>query len=436
MLRSPRAPPMACRCCSQITRAWQQSDLHDAQHTRREPALATDDAVAALRWLCNRRLFSARAHSREVMMRLACAILVASMVIDGSMGLVAAQGGTIPLTSLDVSGTFEKKPGKTAKDLSGIACLAPQQGKRNCLLINDENRTAQRAVLETDRITAGAMVTLVDKEPSKKTLGAPPEVACNNKKEAGRKKDDADEEKEEKDDLDGEGVAYAEPYYYVIGSHGCSRKMNKFQRSSFILARVSANPAASAEAETTYRVSDLLRSATTISDFLGKDLESENGLNIEGIAAQGDQLWFGLRAPVIGGNAYLVPATVSDLFAAGHQRSAATAKAVPIRLDGRGIRDLAALPDGRLLVLAGAPHGPEVPFKLFVVEPASGASEELGTLATVQQTVKGKPVVGKAEGLAVLAASADRLTFVVLFDSLPNGAPHRGAVELPKPKRN
>ncbi|CCD92498.1 conserved exported hypothetical protein [Bradyrhizobium sp. ORS 375] len=355
-------------------------------------------------------------------MRLACAILVALMVIDGSTALVAAQGGTIPLTKIDVSGTFEKKSDKTAEDLSGIACLAPQQDKRSCLLINDENRKAQRAMLEGDRITAGAMVTLIGKEPSTKTLGAAPEVTC-------KTPDDFD-------DLDGEGVAYADPYYYVIGSHGCSRKKGKFRLSSFILARVSADPAASGDVETTYRVSDLLRQAAPVGDFFGRDLESANGLNIEGIAAQGDQLWLGLRAPVIGDSAYLVPATVSDLFAAGHEHSVAKPKPVAVKLDKRGIRDLAALPDGRLLVLAGAPHGPEVPFKLFVVDPASGASEELGTLAAVEQTIEGKPAVGKAEGLAVLEANPDRVSFIVLFDSLPNGAPHRGAVDLPKPKRN
>ncbi|BAM92868.1 conserved exported hypothetical protein [Bradyrhizobium oligotrophicum S58] len=355
-------------------------------------------------------------------MRLACLILTALMVLDGGTSWVAAQSGTIPLTRLDISGTFLKEPDKTAKDLSGIACLAPQQGRRNCLLINDESRAAQRAVIENDRITAGAIVELIGEQPSAKTLGTAPDATC-------KKKDDFE-------DLDGEGVAYADPYFYIVGSHGCSRKKDKFRLSSFILARVNADPAASGQAETTYRVSDLLRRATPVDTYFAKDLESENGLNIEGVAAQGDRLWFGLRAPVVGDNAYLVSAVVSDLFAAGHEPGSAKADAVPVRLDGRGIRDLAALPDGRLLVLAGAPHGPEVPFKLFAVEPASGASEELGTLAPVAETIKGETVVGKAEALAVLEASADRVTFVVLFDSLPNGAPHRGQVDLPKRNRN
>jgi len=351
-------------------------------------------------------------------MRLACLILTALAVLDGGTALVAAQSGTIPLTRLEMSGTFLKEKDKIAKDLSGIACLAPQQGKRNCLLINDESRAAQRAVIENDRITAGAVVELIGEGPSAKTLGTAPEAIC-------KKKDDFE-------DLDGEGVAYADPYFYVVGSHGCSRNKDKFRLSSFILARVSSDPTASAAAETSYRVSDLLRRAAPVDTFFGKDLESENGLNIEGMAAQGDRLWFGLRAPVIGDNAYLVSAAVSDLFAAGREPSSAKSDAVPVKLDKRGVRDLAALPDGRLLVLAGAPHGPEVPFKLFAVEPATGASEELGTLARVEENIKGETVVGKAEALVVLEASADRVTFVVLFDSLPNGAPHRGQVDLPK----
>ena len=136
--------------------------------------------------------------------------------------------------------------------------------------------------------------------------------------------------------------------------------------------------------ETTYRVSDLLKRAGKAAAFFGKDLESADGLNIEGVAVQGDTIWFGLRAPVRKNKtAYLVSGDIADLFKAGNKPSKARPEVVPIELDGLGIRDLAPLPDKRLLVVAGAAHGPEVPFKLFVVDPAKGKVTPIGPLAAV-----------------------------------------------------
>ena len=61
--------------------------------------------------------------------------------------------------------------------------------------------------------------------------------------------------------------------------------------------------------------------------------------------------------------------------------SKAKPKVVPVELDGLGIRDLAPLPDKRLLVVAGAAQGPEVPFQLFVVDPAKENVTPIGPLA-------------------------------------------------------
>jgi hypothetical protein len=39
---------------------------------------------------------------------------------------------------------------------------------------------------------------------------------------------------------------------------------------------------------------------------------------------------------------------------------------------------------------------------------------------------------GKAEGITVLDVTADRAQIVVLFDSLPNGAPQQVEITIPK----
>jgi hypothetical protein len=107
---------------------------------------------------------------------------------------------------------------------------------------------------------------------------------------------------------------------------------------------------------------------------------------------------------------------------------------VPLALEGLGIRDLAALPDKRLLVVAGAVHKPEVPFKLFLVNPDTGTVLKVGLLPEVKQPVPGEPemVIGKAEGVTIRDVTGDKARVVILFDGLLNGAPHQSEITIPK----
>jgi hypothetical protein len=361
-----------------------------------------------------------------------------ALVTMGLLGSIsgvadAQQASPIPLTRMIVQGTFAVSEGTAATDISGMACL-PEAAPRKCLLINDENKNAQFATVQDDRVVVGDTVPLIGSTPDSRTLGRPPDETC--------------EETANFKDLDGEGVAYAAPHFYVVGSHGCGRNNGKFRLSSFILARVRVDrlgqPVDSAgrrlarenfaqAVETTYRVSDLLERAGKAAKFFGKNLKSADGLNIEGVAVLGDTIWFGLRGPVRKGKtAYLVAGNIDDLFKAGNKRSKAKPEVVPVELDGLGIRDIAPLPDKRLLVVAGAAHGPEVPFKLFVVDPAKETVTPIGTLAAVTQQVDGETTTGKAEGVTVLETTADEAQIVVLFDSLLNGAPHLANISLSK----
>ena len=81
----------------------------------------------------------------------------------------------------------------------------------------------------------------------------------------------------------------------------------------------------------------------------------------------GKTIWFGLRAP---SSKKVRPSKKQCLFrrcAADLLKAEAPSKAAPRSFLDRawrdgGIRDIAALPDKRLLVVAGAAHGDEVPF--------------------------------------------------------------------------
>ena len=347
-------------------------------------------------------------------------------------GADAQQISPIPLKRMMVDRAFAGSDG-VAADISGMACL-PEGAPRKCLLVNDQNSNAQFAAIQNDRMDVGDIMPLIGDEADDRTLGSPPEDICEGKPKFK--------------DLDGEGVAYAAPYFYVVGSHGCGRKNGKFVLSSFILARVRVDRAGrpvddagrplarkdfAQAVETTYRVSDLLQRAGKAAKFFGRDLKSEKGLNIEGVAVLGDTIWFGLRAPVRKGRkAYLVGGAINDLFKPGNKRSKAEPEVVAVELDGRGIRDLAALPDKRLLVVAGAPEGPEVTFQLFVVDPAKETVAPVGPLPAV--TEPGDTQAGKAEGVTVLDMTQDRAQIVVLFDGLPNGAPHLANITIPPRK--
>jgi hypothetical protein len=339
-------------------------------------------------------------------------------------GANAEAASAITLTPMKLSGEFlGKKKKDIATDLSGIACLAAKGASRTCLAVNDENRNAQFLTIEANQMTVGQPITLIGDAPDKQTLGSPPKkLDCS----AGRGK---------YGDLDGEGVTFSAPYFYVVGSHGCSRNTNEFRLGSFILSQIrvddSGQPVGKHAVQNTYRVSDILEHAGEAAKSFGKDLKTAHGLNIEGIAADGDRLWFGLRAPLEKDSAFLVAASIKDLFEAGHDHS--KAKPIPpvrIALGGLGIRDLAVLPGKRLLVLAGATEGPEVAFRVFIADPNDGSTRELGTLPAVTGTVDNEQVTGKAEGITVLDIDADQIRAVVLFDALPNGAPHIAVIPL------
>jgi hypothetical protein len=71
-----------------------------------------------------------------------------------------------------------------------------------------------------------------------------------------------------------------------------------------------------------------------------------------------------------------------------------------------------------------------VAFRVFIADPSDGSTRELGTLPAVTGSVDNAQVTGKAEGITVLDMDADRIRAVVLFDALPNGAPHIAMIPL------
>ena len=322
--------------------------------------------------------------------------------------------------------TFLDDDNNTAIDISGLACTAvPAQ---HCLATNDENQTAQFARLHDGRIEPGKQIALIDK-PSPATLGTAPKVECP----AGEKKFK---------ELDGEAVAYAAPYFYLAGSHGCGRNNDAFRLSSFILARVRvtadgrpadaqgnalADDNARKAVETTYRLADVLVRASEAGASFGKSLNKANGLNIEGLAVISDRLFAGLRAPAIGGRAFIVGVSIADLFAAGHAPSQAVPEVFPVELGAdTGIRDLARHGD-RLLVLSGPAQEQSGPYGLSLFEPKAGGKR---TLIGAIPDVLHEGERAKAESVTILSAQGNVLRVLIMFDGIPNGGPREYRVSL------
>ena len=93
-----------------------------------------------------------------------------------------------------VKGKLLGKPGEKSKDASGIACAAPQGFPRPGVVIDDNSQAAQFVTVNDGDIVAGDPIPLIDNSFEGKAL-----------------------------ELDGEGVAYADGFYYVIGSYGHPR---------------------------------------------------------------------------------------------------------------------------------------------------------------------------------------------------------------------
>ncbi|WP_454655810.1 DUF3616 domain-containing protein [Bosea beijingensis] len=339
--------------------------------------------------------------------------LLATLIATSLLGASLAEATTLaPEQRFRTLGDFSaKKAGKPARDVSGLACMPAANGTQRCLLINDEGSFAQFARIAENRITPDAALTVIGSEASSDTLGQAPQGIC---KMPGRFAE-----------LDGEAVAYADSAFYVSGSHGCSRKKGEFRLSAFHLARikVDAEGTATGKVELTYRLSDMLRAAGPAAPFFGRGLMDDNGLNIEGIAVIGDTLWAGLRAPSLGNRGFLVGASLKALFAPGHAPATEAPRVFELPAgNNRGIRDLAPLPDGRLLALLGPSQEQALPYSLMLIDPARpDAATTLGDLPG-----RGSD---KAESLTVLAQDPKGLAVLVGYDGPKNG--HFESYRLP-----
>jgi hypothetical protein len=316
------------------------------------------------------------------------------------------------------------KDGK-ARGISGMTCLGKAgDAKRECFVINDEETFGEVAILTEDGLKpTGKVVHFTRKgERGEGVLGTARDPKCGDEGKFG--------------ELDGEGVGRAADYIYVVSSHSCSGA-GKYKPSSYLLVRfkpansnsfiADAPPAV----ERTWRVADALLASEVKSAYGDK---KGKGTNIEGIAIAGERVYFGLRTPVKAGTAYIVSAPANDLFAPGTEAlKSGVVKTRSLSLGKKtGIRDLAALENGGLLILSGpSVDQRDVGYKIWHLAPPISTSEpvELVTIET-KAKAKDKDEIPKAEAITIIEQAGDKVVLIVNYDNVDEGAPSRHEINL------
>ncbi len=323
---------------------------------------------------------------------------------------VAKDKGAWSVKGMLVGETKGKKE-KVTKDLSGIACATDSGFPRTCLIIDDEQQAAQMVTLTDGKIKAGRLIQLIDDKFDGKPVK-----------------------------LDGEGVAFADNYFYVIGSHGRPRRDKDIPDKAKQDARIAAGLTASSKLirlkfdPATGEISNLPAVSTALASliaaqaefapFKGKTLE-EGGVTIEGLEVRGQRLYAGFRGPVLDTGAVIMSVALGHFF----DGKAADAKLHSLPLGaGRGVRDLAVFDNG-ILVLAGPMQDVPGTYSVYWWDGASDKAKLLKDLPDYMNEEGTKQ--WKPEALLPLDRNAKGVRVMLLLDSAKEGKPSE--VRIPYP---
>ncbi len=236
-------------------------------------------------------------------------------------------------------------------------------------------------------------------------------------------------------DLDLEAVAAEGNIVYATGSHGRSRKIGSKDGPGGGIGKVEVMPTRdrvfrftlSGEGTTdkvdVVSLRRILGSDTVLKAFVPM-ASKENGIDIEGLAVKEGKLFFGFRGPVLRDN--WCPVLVAEF-----DKIEETAEVRYVQLGGRGIRDLAAVKEG-FLILAGPSSDAHLSFQIYQWDGASGLPQrDRGDGAALLDTVPSAPK-HRSEGLIVAKESDKGIELLVLHDGVAGGNPTKYVLEWKK----
>ena len=295
--------------------------------------------------------------------------------------LVLADGSQAQAVAWRVDGKFDK-----GKDLSGIACGPDGLG----LVATDEG-----SLLQSFRL---------DRAERTLRVGAARAALLRPGEEA-----------------DYEGLCWDEGWFYAVGSHARGRKRPDHQPSRHHVYRVRLGGSGVDAVEISHALGPLLGADPVLGAHYHRRLDQDKrGIDVEGVAVRADTVLLGLRSPCCDGTAFMLEVALPDLFDLDPEREPKVLRHALALGQAAGIRDLALVPDGLLLLTGPSVDGDHAPFALW--HRGAAGLRPLGRFAELGEA--------KAEGLLVLAA-ADGYQVLVVFDGVAQGRPHE--YWLPRP---
>lgn len=242
-------------------------------------------------------------------------------------------------------------------------------------------------------------------------------------------------------EIDIEAMAFADGFLYVLGSHSLKRKLldpdREYLENRARLETVSPEH----HRKKLFRVELDEETGLTTSTIDVVSLEGvfekdpvlgpftripavENGVNIEGLAAEGRTLYLGFRSPVL--REGYVPVMLTRFDAPDDYQLRF------LRFRGAGIRSLARVGDGFLVLAAPERRAGRASaiYHWNGLDQVPGGGKQRGRLELLLElaTVEG----GTPEGLAVVAEHDDYYEVIVVHDGIPGGHPLR--MRLPRPR--
>ncbi|GAA4430528.1 DUF3616 domain-containing protein [Bremerella cremea] len=252
--------------------------------------------------------------------------------------------------------------------------------------------------------------------------------------------------KKGENEFDIEGLAYSRGRIYVLGSHSKKRPLldpslsqntnrkRLFQRDN--------QPGRQGLYEIDYQGNgqfakkvkpcDLIE-AIQASSVLAPFLEipsKENGIDLEGLAAQGDDLVVGFRGPIL--REGWVPILKLDFD------KPEKAKTLFVQLGGRGVRDLLQTAEG-LLILAGPMRDEPLAYAVYFWngnDAIAGHDRRADDVPILLGEVPLPHVGAKPEGLGLVEEGVGYFDVVLVCDSSPNGSPTVFRVAKPLPRKS
>ena len=257
------------------------------------------------------------------------------------------------------------------------------------------------------------------------------------------------------EEIDIEGMEYADNYIWLVGSHSLKRAKIKDRRTDaenirkiaeikdeknrYLLARIPLdgnqlsrscvhpkNPGVeltAAKLENTEKgnlLTEVLAEDPHIAPFLASRIPSkENGFDIEGLTIYKDKIFLGLRGPVLRGWAIIIEIAVEESSPTTLKLKKIGDKEYKkhfVYLSGLGVRELCV--DGEdLLILAGPTMDLDGPVRLYRLK--NGVNLEQESISKPELIVEIPYSEGEdhAEGIALIETEGNQKSMLVVYDS-------------------